>query len=146
LTDIKPDNIHYLSRDLESPLVLAGFAHSAILSSPEEVVTDRVGTFGYAAPEAMSNEGHGRPADVWSIGVITYTLLCGYSPFRSENMHDLYEECNQGSIVFHERYWKDVSSDAKDFICQTLIPEAKGRITSKVRLYKECYPFLSDMF
>ncbi|KAH0490212.1 hypothetical protein TgHK011_001692 [Trichoderma gracile] len=139
--NIKPENIYYLSQDSDSPLVLAGFAHSAILSSPEELVTNRVGTFGYAAPEAMSSEGHGLPADVWSIGVITYTLLCGYSPFRSENMHDLYEECTRGSIVFHERYWKNVSSDAKDFVCQMLIPGVESRLTSQNALR---HPWMKD--
>ena len=41
------------------------------------------------------------------MGVITYTLLCGYSPFRSENLQDLIDECSSAQVVFHERYWKD---------------------------------------
>lgn len=41
--------------------------------------------------------------------VIAYTLLCGYSPFRSEDKGELVKETTRGKIVFHERYWKNVS-------------------------------------
>ncbi len=92
------------------------------------------GSFGYAAPEVMLKQGHGKAVDMWSLGVITYTLLCGYSPFRSENLADLVDECRSGRIVFHERYWKDVSKDAKEFIMTLLVPDPKKRATSKQAL------------
>ena len=41
--------------------------------------------------------------------VIAYTLLCGYSPFRSDDKAALVEETKRGKIVFHERYWRKVS-------------------------------------
>lgn len=77
-------------------------------------------------------KGHGKPVDMWSLGVITYTLLCGYSPFRSENLQDLIDECSNGKVVFHERYWRDVSDDAKDFIMRLLQPNPEDRWSSKV--------------
>jgi len=89
------------------------------------------GSFGYAAPEVMLKKGHGKPVDMWSMGVITYTLLCGYSPFRSENLADLIEECKNGRVIFHERYWKDVSKDAKEFITLLLQPDPNKRPTSE---------------
>lgn len=92
------------------------------------------GSFGYAAPEVMLKQGHGKAVDMWSLGVITYTLLCGYSPFRSENLTDLIEECRAGRIIFHERYWRDVSQDAKDFIMTMLQPDPSNRVTSKEAL------------
>lgn len=101
-----------------------------MLDSPGEVLTTMAGSFGYAAPEVMLKQGHGKAVDMWSLGVITYTLLCGYSPFRSENLADLVEECRSGRIIFHERYWKDVSKDAKEFIMTLLQPDPKKRATS----------------
>jgi calcium/calmodulin-dependent protein kinase I len=80
----------------------------------------------------MLKKGHGKPVDMWSMGVITYTLLCGYSPFRSENLADLIEECKNGRVIFHERYWKDVSKEAKEFITQLLQPDPAKRPTSEV--------------
>ncbi|KAF2013454.1 calcium/calmodulin-dependent protein kinase-like protein [Aaosphaeria arxii CBS 175.79] len=125
--DLKPENLLYLSTDADSSLVLADFGIAKMLDSKNEVLTTMAGSFGYAAPEVMLKKGHGKPVDLWSMGVITYTLLCGYSPFRSENLQDLIEECKNGRVIFHERYWKDVSKDAKDFITLLLNPDPAKR-------------------
>lgn len=131
-TDLKPENLLYVTRESDSDLVLADFGIAKTLDNKEETLNTMAGSFGYAAPEVMNREGHGKPVDMWSMGVITYTLLCGYSPFRSENLQDLLNECTQGSVVFHERYWKDVSEDAKDFIRTLIVPEPNRRATSEV--------------
>lgn len=114
--------------------MLADFGIAKMLENPAEVLTSMAGSFGYAAPEVMLKQGHGKAVDMWSLGVITYTLLCGYSPFRSENLTDLIEECRAGRIIFHERYWKDVSQDAKDFILTLLQPDPNKRVTSEEAL------------
>lgn len=105
-----------------------------MLDTKDEVLTTMAGSFGYAAPEVMLKKGHGKPVDMWSMGVITYTLLCGYSPFRSENLQDLINECSTANVVFHERYWRDVSDDAKEFIMCLLRPDPEARSTSSVCL------------
>lgn len=97
-----------------------------------EILTTMAGSFGYAAPEVMLKRGHGKPVDLWSLGVITYTLLCGYSPFRSESLPELIEECQSGRIIFHEKYWKEVSKDAKLFIGLLLQADPSNRPTSSV--------------
>ncbi|KAI1465705.1 calcium/calmodulin-dependent protein kinase 1 [Daldinia caldariorum] len=138
--DLKPENLLYLSKDPNSDLVLADFGIAKMLDTKDEVLTTMAGSFGYAAPEVMLKKGHGKPVDMWSLGVITYTLLCGYSPFRSENLQDLIDECSNGKVVFHERYWRDVSDDAKDFIMHLLQPNPDKRWTSKQALR---HPWLS---
>lgn len=127
---MKPENLLYLTKDPTSELVLADFGIARMLDTPGEVLTTMAGSFGYAAPEVMMKQGHGKAVDMWSLGVITYTLLCGYSPFRSENLGDLIDECRSGKIVFHERYWKDVSKDAKLFILTLLQVDPKKRAMS----------------
>lgn len=130
VSDLKPENLLYLTKAPDSDLVLADFGIAKMLDSKDEVLTTMAGSFGYAAPEVMLKKGHGKPVDMWSMGVITYTLLCGYSPFRSENLQDLIEECSSAQVVFHERYWKDVSDDAKDFIMCLLRPNPDDRWSS----------------
>ncbi|KAI9668890.1 MAG: hypothetical protein M1831_000960 [Alyxoria varia] len=132
--DLKPENLLYVTKDANSSLVLADFGIAKTLDSQHEVLTSMAGSFGYAAPEIMQRQGHGKAVDIWSMGVITYTLLCGYSPFRSENMTDLIHETSSGKVVFHERYWRDVSKDAKDFIRSLLQPSPQLRPTSKQAL------------
>ncbi|KAL2124766.1 hypothetical protein VTJ04DRAFT_1131 [Mycothermus thermophilus] len=131
--DLKPENLLYLTNDPNSDLVLADFGIAKTLGT-DEVLTTMAGSFGYAAPEVMLKQGHGKPVDMWSLGIITYTLLCGYPPFRSENLPDLIDECTACRVVFHERYWKDVSDDAKDFILKLLRPKPEDRWTSEQAL------------
>ncbi|CCE83466.1 Piso0_004042 [Millerozyma farinosa CBS 7064] len=119
--DIKPENILYLTHEPDSNVVLADFGIAKKLENPSEKLTSSAGSFGYAAPEVILGVGHGTPCDIWSLGVVTYTLLCGYSPFRSENVHDFIEEVRDNkAVVFHADYWKDVSRDARRFIVKTL--------------------------
>jgi calcium/calmodulin-dependent protein kinase I len=114
-------------------LVLADFGIAKTLHG-NEVLTTMAGSFGYAAPEVMEKKGHGKPVDMWSLGVITYTLLCGYSPFRSESMNDLIEECRGERVIFHPRYWGEVSDDAKEFIRSLLKANPDERPPSGVSL------------
>lgn len=130
--DLKPENLLYVTSEPDSDLVLADFGIAKTLDSKEDSLQTMAGSFGYAAPEVMDRQGHGKPVDMWSLGVITYTLLCGYSPFRSENLKDLLLECTQNTVVFHERYWRDVSDDAKDFILRLIVPDQHKRWTSEV--------------
>ncbi|QPH01711.1 hypothetical protein C2857_005914 [Epichloe festucae Fl1] len=132
--DLKPENLLYVTREPDSNLILADFGIAKTLDRKEETLKTMAGSFGYAAPEVMEQKGHGKPVDMWSMGVITYTLLCGYSPFRSENLRDLLRECTAAPVPFHERYWKDVSQDAKDFILGLIVPEPEKRWTSKEAL------------
>ena len=132
--DLKPENLLYVTRAPDSELVLADFGIAKHLDSPDGMLKTMAGSFGYAAPEVMLKKGHSKPVDMWSLGVITYTLLCGYSPFRSESLADLIDETKHGRVVFHERYWKDVSQEAKDFIMTLLKPEPHDRASSEQAL------------
>ncbi|KAK3305093.1 kinase-like domain-containing protein [Chaetomium strumarium] len=132
--DLKPENLLYLTADKDSDLVVADFGIAKTLGSEDEVLTTMAGSFGYTAPEVLLNYGHGKPVDIWSLGIITYTLLCGYLPFRSKHVQDLIEECCTCRVVFHEKHWKDVSDDAKDFILKLLRPKPQDRLTSEQAL------------
>ena len=46
-----------------------------------------------------------------NLSVITYVLLCGYPPFRSENNQELVRETIRAKIVFHDKYWENVSEE-----------------------------------
>ena len=119
--DLKPENILYLSPEPTSNVVLADFGIAKKLEGPDEQLHSSAGSFGYAAPEVIMGVGHGKPCDIWSLGVITYTILCGYSPFRSENVNDFIDEVkNNNAVIFHADYWKSVSKDARRFIIKAL--------------------------
>ncbi|WWC87626.1 uncharacterized protein L201_002516 [Kwoniella dendrophila CBS 6074] len=128
--DLKPENILYKTKEPNSQIVIADFGIAKHLETPEEELQDAAGSFGYAAPEVLMGTGHGVKCDCWSIGVIAYTILCGYSPFRETDKNLLLREMTKGRITFHERYWKKVSVTAKEFIKALLVVDPKKRMSS----------------
>lgn len=130
--DIKPENVLYLSESNDSNIVLADFGIAKRLQSSTELLHSSAGSFGYAAPEVVMGTGHGKPCDIWSLGVVTYTILCGYSPFRLENVQDFVSEVrHNNAVIFHADYWKDVSKDARRFIIKALQFNPANRSTAE---------------
>ncbi|KZT24357.1 Pkinase-domain-containing protein, partial [Neolentinus lepideus HHB14362 ss-1] len=125
--DLKPENILYRTKAADSDIVIADFGIAKHLHSATEQLTSLAGSFGYVAPEVLTKAGHGKKVDVWSTGIITYVLLCGYSPFRSDDAKELIRETEAARVEFHERYWKNVSGEAKDFIRYLLNPKPDER-------------------
>ncbi|KAH9463561.1 hypothetical protein Pst134EA_015649 [Puccinia striiformis f. sp. tritici] len=124
---------HHENRN-DDELVIADFGIATSMSSDDEVLTTMCGSPGYAAPEILNNQGHGKPVDLWSIGVITYTLLCGYSPFRSENRAELIKETTRAKVEFHHRYWTNISQAAKEFILGLLKSNPDDRMDAEQAL------------
>lgn len=72
--DIKPENILYRTKAEDANVVLVDFGIARHLKGEDEVLTNVCGSFGYAAPEILAKKGHGKVVDMWSLGVITYTM------------------------------------------------------------------------
>lgn len=68
------------------------------------------------APEVLAQKPYGKAVDVWSLGVISYILLCGYPPFYDENDANLFAQILKGEFEFDSPYWDEISDSAKDFI------------------------------
>jgi calcium/calmodulin-dependent protein kinase I len=78
----------------------------------------------------LAQKGYGPPIDMWAVGVITYTLLCGYQPFQAEDQVELIDEITHARYDFHERYWRNISIEAKDFIRSLLTLDSEKRLTA----------------
>ncbi|CAG8628645.1 8769_t:CDS:2 [Paraglomus occultum] len=88
----------------------------------------------FVAPEIFKRTGYNKAVDIWSVGIITYTLLCGYIPFRAEDRAAFIEEVTAAHVEFHDRYWRNVSNDAKGFILSLLNPNPAERPTAEQAL------------
>ena len=94
-------------------------------------LTSRCGTPSYVAPEILKNIPHDQSCDMWSLGVILYVLLCGYTPFLEETQQRMFDRIKQGDVKFEPaRDWDHVSYEAKELIKQLLVVEPAGRITA----------------
>ena len=57
------------------------------------------------APEVLAQKPYGKAVDVWSIGVISYILLCGYPPFYDESDANLFAQILKGKEEKQDLYW-----------------------------------------
>lgn len=139
--DLKPENLLFQTPDEDSDLLIADFGLSRIIDEEKfRMLTTTCGTPAYMAPEIFKKSGHGKPVDVWAIGVITYFLLCGYTPFDRDSSAEEMQAILACDYAFEpEEYWQDVSQDARDFISKCLQIDIDKRITAE-----EClkHPFL----
>ena len=89
----------------------------------------KVGTPYYVAPEVLRRE-YTASCDIWSIGVITYILLCGYPPFYGDSDTEIFDSVRTGRFDFPSPEWDDISNTAKEFVQYMLRKEAKNRPTA----------------
>lgn len=81
--------------------------------------------------QVLAQKPYGKAVDVWSIGVISYILLCGYPPFYDENDANLFAQILKGDFEFDAPYWDDISDSAKDFIRHLMCVDPAKRYTCK---------------
>lgn len=103
---------------------------------------EKLGTPYYIAPEVLE-ENYGPKCDVWSCGVITYILLSGIPPFNGSNDNEIIQRVKLGKFSFHEKNWKDISENAKDFISQLLIKDPSKRPSAEDALN---HPWIQEAF
>jgi len=133
--DLKPENLLCSSDDRPEyqpfRVVIADFGLSKIFDSENPLETS-CGTPDYVAPEVITAEGtYDKSVDMWSAGVITYVLLCGFSPFLSSTQTGLFEKIIKVEYDFPEPEWTNISESAKDFIRHLLIKEPEKRFNAK---------------
>ncbi|XP_023414094.1 death-associated protein kinase 2 isoform X1 [Loxodonta africana] len=127
--DLKPENIMLLDKDIPIPhikLIDFGLAHEI-----EDGVEFKsiFGTPEFVAPEIVNYEPLGLEADMWSIGVITYILLSGASPFLGDTKQETLANITAVSYDFDEEFFSQTSELAKDFIRKLLVKETRKRLT-----------------
>ncbi|EON65123.1 CAMK/CAMK1 protein kinase [Coniosporium apollinis CBS 100218] len=141
--DLKPENLLFRTPEDNADLLIADFGLSRIMDEEQfHVLTTTCGTPGYMAPEIFKKSGHGKPVDVWAIGVITYFLLCGYTPFdRDSNLEEMQAILVADYSFTPVEYWRGVSQAAREFIKRCLTTEPTARMTAHEAL---SHPWIAD--
>ncbi|KAG5635775.1 hypothetical protein H0H81_010135 [Sphagnurus paluster] len=106
---------------------IADFGLSKVVWN-EETMTP-CGTVGYTAPEIVKDERYSKSVDMWALGCVLYTLLCGFPPFYDESINMLTEKVARGQYTFLSPWWDDVSHSAKDLITHLLCVDPSQRYT-----------------
>ncbi|GJE84723.1 Pkinase-domain-containing protein [Phanerochaete sordida] len=87
------------------------------------------GTVGYTAPEIVKDERYSKSVDMWALGCVLYTLLCGFPPFYDESINVLTEKVARGHYTFLSPWWDSISASAKDLITHLLCVDPAQRYT-----------------
>jgi calcium-dependent protein kinase len=130
--DIKLENFVYDKKD-NAHLKLIDFGLSTTCDpSGQEKLDQSCGTLSYVAPEVLDNS-YTSQCDLWSLGVVGFTLLSGTSPFfgsESEQMQNI----RKAKFAMIPEIWKTISDEAKDFIFKLLEVDPSKRLTAQSAL------------
>ena len=123
--DLKPENILFETLDSESEIKLIDFGLSRKVFNDEKMHTI-LGTPYYVAPEVLQGE-YDEKCDIWSIGALTYIMLCGDPPFKGNSNHEIFNKILREDIKFSSKKWEKISDDAKNFVknCLIKIPDKR---------------------
>lgn len=133
--DIKGGNILFADVTPDADIKLADFGASIECDTgPNQVVESQnlVGTPWFVSPEGLSHK-FGYKSDIWSLGVLTYQLLCGKMPFNdkeephSPKLSAIYRSIFTDDPNMKGRVWDSISPDAKDFVRRCLKKELHER-------------------
>ncbi|KAK6942158.1 Protein kinase domain [Dillenia turbinata] len=137
--DLKPENFLFVSKDETSTLKAIDFGLSDYVK-PDERLNDIVGSAYYVAPEVL-HRSYGTEADMWSIGVIAYILLCGSRPFWARTESGIFRAVLKADPSFDETPWPSLSSEAIDFVKRLLNKDYRKRLTAAQAL---SHPWLAN--
>ncbi|XP_034387133.1 myosin light chain kinase 2, skeletal/cardiac muscle [Cyclopterus lumpus] len=137
--DLKPENILCVSRATNKIKIIDfGLARRY---KPREKLRVNFGTPEFLAPEVINYEFVSFPTDMWSLGVITYMLLSGLSPFLGDDDNETLNNILACQWNFEEEEFTDISDEAKDFITLLLVKSKSWRMGAAESLR---HPWLSD--
>lgn len=87
------------------------------------------GTVGYTAPEIVRDQKYSKSVDMWAIGCVLYTILCGFPPFYDESIRALTHKVARGDYTFLSPWWDPITPAAKDLISNLLNVDPEKRYT-----------------
>ncbi|CAG8588579.1 36388_t:CDS:2, partial [Racocetra persica] len=124
-------NILFRTTDKDFDLVVTGFGLSKIIDPEKfDILTTICVNPAYVAPEVLKEHEHSKPVDMWAIGVITYFLLCGNTPFGDGRVEELTAIIQADYKFEPQECWEKISERAKDFISKLLNIDPNSRLTA----------------
>eukprot|EP00899_Mesostigma_viride_P020986 jgi/Mesvir1/2888/Mv13962-RA.1 len=135
--DLKLENLLLEDSSDDSRVKIADFGLSKFFSN-DDVLQTLCGSPQYVAPEVLdagvTQMTYTPAVDMWSIGVILYILLSGYSPFDDESDPVLFQKIRRGEYSMGDPVWDKISDEAKEVVAALLTVDPDLRLTAKEAL------------
>lgn len=130
--DVKPENFLFVSEAADASLKIIDFG-LACRFKPGEPMSTKAGTAYYVAPEVLKGS-YNHKCDIWSAGVISFILLCGYPPFAGETDPEILKMVREGQFEFRSPEWDGVSQGAMNLVTQMMTVDPELRISADALL------------
>lgn len=140
--DLKPENILLESKSKDPKnlnIKIIDFGAANYYSNTVKL-TLKIGTPYYIAPEVV-NKNYNKECDLWSCGIIMYTLLCGYPPFDGKSNEEIMNNIVLNEVIYNKDDWQDISINAKNLLSKLLLKDPNKRISAKEALSHNWFVF-----
>ncbi|KAM9477506.1 LOW QUALITY PROTEIN: ribosomal protein S6 kinase alpha-2 [Clarias gariepinus] len=136
--DLKPSNILYVDEtgDPES-IRICDFGFAKQLRAENGLLMTPCYTANFVAPEVLKKQGYDAACDIWSLGILLYTMLAGFTPFASgpdDTPEEILARIGSGKYTLSGGNWDMVSDAAKDIVTKMLHVDPHQRLTAPLVL------------
>nr|BAE28414.1 unnamed protein product [Mus musculus] len=133
--DLKPSNILYVDESGNPEcLRICDFGFAKQLRAENGLLMTPCYTANFVAPEVLKRQGYDEGCDIWSLGILLYTMLVGYTPFAngpSDTPEEILTRIGSGKFTLSGGNWNTVSETAKDLVSKMLHVDPHQRLTAK---------------
>ncbi|XP_059574414.1 ribosomal protein S6 kinase alpha-4 isoform X1 [Alligator mississippiensis] len=136
--DLKPENILFAGEAEGAPVKVIDFGFARLRPPGSQPMRTPCCSLPYAAPELFDPRGYDQACDLWSLGVILYTMLSGEAPFQCSAEAEagpggqaaaIVRKIQQGQFSLDGPAWCGVSQEAKDLVRGLLTVDPERRLT-----------------
>ncbi|CAI5772324.1 S6 kinase alpha-3 isoform X2 [Podarcis lilfordi] len=132
--DLKPSNILYVDESGNPESIrICDFGFAKQLRAENGLLMTPCYTANFVAPEVLKRQGYDAACDIWSLGVLLYTMLTGYTPFANgpdDTPEEILARIGSGKFSLSGGYWNSVSDTAKDLVSKMLHVDPHQRLTA----------------
>ncbi|XP_051538892.1 ribosomal protein S6 kinase alpha-3 isoform X1 [Myxocyprinus asiaticus] len=132
--DLKPSNILYVDESGNPESIrICDFGFAKQLRAENGLLMTPCYTVNFVAPEVLKKQGYDAACDIWSLGVLLYTMLTGFTPFANgpeDTPEEILARIGSGKFSLTGGYWNSVSSEAKDLVSKMLHVDPHQRLTA----------------
>ncbi|XP_056600920.1 ribosomal protein S6 kinase alpha-1 isoform X1 [Triplophysa dalaica] len=132
--DLKPSNILYVDESGNPESIrICDFGFAKQLRAENGLLMTPCYTANFVAPEVLKKQGYDAACDIWSLGVLLYTMLAGFTPFANgtnDTPEEILARIGSGKFSLKGGFWNSVSIEAKDLVSKMLHVDPHQRLTA----------------